>query len=692
MAARPILLALVWHMHQPSYRDAASGRALLPWARLHATKDYRDMVDLLRAYPRVRCTFNLTPVLLDQLERIAAGEEDEALRLARAAPAALAPADRAALLRDFFSVHRERMLEPRPRYRDLFRRAGEERSGGAPLTESELRDLQVWFHLAWTDPAYAADEPLRSLFAKGEGFTEGEKQALLDWGRSLAGTVIPAYREASTAGQIEIAASAHHHPILPLLIDSEAPREAGATFPLPAPPFRAPEDAEAQLKSARASHARRFGRPPRGTWPPEGAVNDATLAQIRAQGFTWAASDESVLRRALAAAGVETTDWPAALCRPYRVDTPAGPLSMVFRDRALSDRIGFVYQRWEAVDAVEDFIEQIRSSAAHARGGGPALVTVILDGENCWEGYEDDGHPFLAALYERLESHPSIEAVTVSSALERMPPAQTLRHIPVGSWIRDDLAIWIGHPEKNAAWSALRDARALLAARGAAAPAGAWESLYAAEGSDWFWWYGDDHESDHRDVFDALFRGLLVRVYTELGVEPPASLRRSLRAAPDPDSGARADEEGPEWTGAPRYHAAGAGGAMHRVSGVLDRVRWRVDGGDLRVRVRLAPGAAAEGATLALRIGPDDAVARAPLSGAERGPLAWNGAAPADAGSYERGEAIDVRVPLAAIGSAPGGARSWHLEVERGGSVEERAPVEGVFDVASAVRPEAPRA
>ena len=134
-----IYLCFVWHMHQPNYFYAPIGRALLPWTRLHATKDYRDMVDLVRSYPRVRCTFNLTPVLLDQLERIAAGESDEALRLARLAPDELSPEDRAAVLRDFFSVHRERMLEPRARYRDLARRAAEERSGGAPLSRREKR-------------------------------------------------------------------------------------------------------------------------------------------------------------------------------------------------------------------------------------------------------------------------------------------------------------------------------------------------------------------------------------------------------------------------------------------------------------------------------------------------------------------------------------------------------------------------
>jgi alpha-amylase/alpha-mannosidase (GH57 family) len=674
MAARPILLALVWHMHQPSYAHAPSGCALLPWTRLHATKDYRDMVELLRSYPRVHATFNLTPVLLDQLERIAAGESDETLRLARLDPATLTPQDRAALLRDFFHVHRERMLEPHARYRELFRRAAEERSSGPPLTAEELRDLQVWFHLAWADPSYAAEEPIRSLLAKGRGFTEREKESLLAWGQALAGTVIPAYREAVVAGQVELATSAHYHPILPLLVDSDAPRDVSPLLPLPSPPFRAPEDAEAQLRSARASHTRRFGAVPRGTWPPEGAVSEAALALIRAQGFTWAASDESVLARALAFKDGDSRDWPAGRYRPYRVETPSGPLLMVFRDRTLSDRIGFVYQRWDPVEAADDFVEQIRSAAANAKGDRAALVTVILDGENAWEGYEEDGRPFLAALYERLEAHPSIEAVTVTEALERMAPIESLPKIPVGSWIRDDLAIWIGHPEKNAAWDALREIRELLRVRGAEAPPAAWEALYAAEGSDWFWWYGDDHESDQKGIFDALFRGHLEQAVTALGLPPPEFLRRSLLGRGD-DAAAEA---------ALSWLAGEGEGAMHRTSGLLAAARFSAGDGALRARIGIAPGASRKGAALVIRFGEDGALAaRLPLDGPEAGPLAWEGPGSGtggeETGGYSGGEWIAAQIPLRRIPRDGRGEALWRVEVERGGKVEERVPREGWF-------------
>ena len=294
--AERVRLALVWHMHQPSYKDALSGRVLLPWTRLHVTKDYRDMVELLERYPRVHATFNLTPILLDQIEGLAAGASDAYLELARKPAESLTPEEQRFLARHFFSVHRERMLESHPRYRELWERAqgarpGRSGSTGA-LRAAELRDLQVWFHLAWVDPGYANEEPIRSLLGKGNGFTEEEKGALLDWGVACAAATIPAYRKAAARGQVELSTSAYYHPILPLLIDTGAPREVSATLALPSPPFRAPPDAAEHLRRARASHEARFGTLPRGTWPPEGAVGDAALALVAAAGFSWAASDE----------------------------------------------------------------------------------------------------------------------------------------------------------------------------------------------------------------------------------------------------------------------------------------------------------------------------------------------------------------------------------------------------------------
>ncbi|HEX7079201.1 MAG TPA: glycoside hydrolase family 57 protein [Candidatus Eisenbacteria bacterium] len=710
MAARPILLALVWHMHQPSYVDPRTGRARLPWVRLHATKDYRDMVTAMRPHPRVHATFNLTPVLLDQIEAVASGAGDEWLDLARAPAASLGADARAAILRGFFTVNEERMLLPHPRYRELRDRAERVRAGGGPpLTEREWRDLQVWFHLAWVDPSYAEEEPIRSLLTRGREFGEEEKQALLDWGVALAGSVVGVYRDAAASGQIELAASAYHHPILPLLLDTDAPRSVSPSMPLPVPAFRAPEDASAQLRRARASHERRFGAAPRGTWPPEGAVSGEALALVRAAGFEWAASDETVLARALRERDGDRAPSPGALYRPYRVDTPAGPLAMLFRDRRLSDQIGFVYRHWNPEQAAEDFLDRVRRAGGTAGAEGPAVVTVILDGENCWEAYERDGHPFLTALYERLSAAADVEAVTVSEALERSPAVERLPRVPVGSWIKDDLAIWIGHPEKNRAWGALREAREAIVARGSAAPAASWDALYAAEASDWLWWYGDDHETAFRDEFDGLFRANLIRAYEALGATPPASLGATLRGAEAPShppgglAYVRPTIDGREtdyfeWRGADRYEPAGAGGAMHRVTGPIARVLHGFDARSLYVRVDFVPGAERRGAELAVIFPERGVAARCPTEPGTSGALRWSpgergvageGAVVAnpaaaeppagDPGGFASNAIVELRLPLARAGSGPGGALTWRLAMERDGDVADTAPAEGTF-------------
>jgi len=689
MAAPHVLLALVWHMHQPDYRDPRTGVSALPWARLHATKDYRDMVEILRPYPRVHCTFNLTPILLDQLDATAAGARDAWLDLARTPAGLLTPADKSALLRNYFAANRERMIEPNPRYRELRDRAAAGRTGGvADWTEQDWRDLQVWFHLAWVDPGYASSEPVGPLLAKGRGFTEEEKRALLDWGVALCGTVASVYRDAAAAGQIELAASAENHPILPLLLDSDAPREVSGSIALPAPAYRAPEDAAAQVRRARDGHARRFGAPPRGTWPPEGAVNDATLALLAASGFSWAASDETVLAGALHAAGRPADPWAAALYRPYRVETRSGPISMVYRDRRLSDAIGFVYKHWDPARAAADFLERVRSAGAAAadQGNPTPVVTVILDGENCWEAYEADGRPFLNALYGGLATDPGIEAVTVSEALERVPPSATLERVPVGSWIRDDLAIWIGHPEKNAAWAELGRARAALIARGATASEKAWESLYAAEASDWFWWYGDDHTTDQADILDSLFRAHVAGVYERIGAAAPASLERSLRQMPAMPAESIAfvrptldgrDTDYFEWRDAFRFDAAAGGDAMHRTSRAIGELRYGFEGDSLCVRVAFARDADLGGAVLRFEAEGKPAAATIPLDGREQGTPGWVGSSDRDAGdsgAFARDKVLEARLPLRRWDSKPGDVLVWRVVLRRDGAVEETAP------------------
>jgi alpha-amylase/alpha-mannosidase (GH57 family) len=711
--AGPVLLALVWHMHQPSYRDALTGRTLLPWTRLHATKDYADMVTTLRRHPRVHATFNLTPVLLDQLEAIGSGDADLFLDLARKPAEAVSPEEQRFLARHFFSVNQARMLDPYPRYRELQARCAAAFSTLGPreprLTPEEVRDLQTWFHLVWVDPEYRSEEPIRSLFAKGRGFTETEKGTLLDWGAALAARVVGVYREAAGAGQIELTTSAYHHPILPLLESTEAPREVSASIPLPNPPFRAPEDAAVHLRRARDSHARRFGAPPPGTWPPEGAVSQAALTLLRATGFAWCASDETVLARALGRPEPGGDRWAGALYRSYHVETENGAIAMVFRDRALSDRIGFTYMEWEPRRAADDFVARVLDCGARARQDGSAdpLVTVILDGENCWESYPEDGRAFLEALYGGIEGEAGLIAVTVGEALARQAPTETIRHVPVGSWIAPDLSVWVGNAEKNRAWAELRRARERFqeAVSEGALPSDrldrAREELLVAEASDWFWWYGDDHQSAHKEEFDTLFRSHLICAYNLLGLPAPAAVRRSLRGAgPEGPNGEQRlpfvapsldgrDTHFYEWRNAELYDAASDQGADHRTSGIIRRILFGLNERDLFLRVDGVGSGAKPGSAIALRfLLPRMVEARARLSGAPRGPLAWTpapeaapGQAAPDPGEFAAGTLTEIRVPLAALGAGPETVLRWSVALEESGEIAETVPRTGDLTV-----------
>ena len=692
---RPILLALVWHLHQPSYQDAETGADLLPWTRLHATKDYRDMARALAGTPRVRVTFNLTPVLLEQLDAIGAGRIDPYLDVARTPAASLTASQTSFLLARFFDVNHDRMLNPFPRYRELFER----KEAGGAFTADDLRDLQVWFHLAWADPTFRGGPPLRSLMEKGRGFSEEDKGTLLDWGIACARDAAQDYRDTAARGQAELITSAYNHPILPLLIDSTAPREVSPSAVLPDPAFRAPEDAAAQIARARESHATRFGTAPKGTWPPEGAVNDAALAALARGGFAWVASDETVLQGALAARDGSVRDWPAALYRPYRVETAGGEIAMVFRDRALSDRIGFTYASWNPDDAARDFVERVRAAGNSATGDGPALVAVILDGENCWESYLDDGRPFLESLYGLLERDGQIEAVTMSEAIQRVPPSETLTHVPVGGWIRADLGIWIGQEDKNRAWTELARARAAVEGarpRDAAKADAALEEIYAAEASDWFWWYGDDHPSAHRAIFDRLFRLRLARAYELVGVALPDAVRSSLRQdasqaeaelagvsdhAPSGFPYVRPTIDGRsshfyEWMGAVEHGASGESGAMHRASAVVRSVRFGGDGHNLYLLIDAAPRADG-GMAIAIETA-GGRMARVPLRQGQGKP-SWTGFVSTgdDRGEYAAGDVVELRLPLTELGARAGQSTAFRILLERDGAREEIVPAAG---------------
>jgi alpha-amylase/alpha-mannosidase (GH57 family) len=568
-----VRLALLWHMHQPYYEDLATGEHILPWVRLHAIKDYWGMVALLREFPGVRVTFNLVPSLLVQVQAFAANRaRDRHLDIGLKPAAELSPEEARWMVANGFHAPYDQMIGPYPRYAQLHAYRMERRA----FDERDLRDLQVWHKLAWIDPdLLASDARLVALIEKDHDYREDDKAMLRGIELELLASVVEEYKDAGQRGQVELSTSPFYHPILPLLCDSDAHLHAHPAAARPRVRFARPEDARLQIDKAIACHAEAFGSRPSGMWPSEGSVSDEAVRLIGEAGLKWIATDEDILARSLGLAM-----RPELLYRPYRVGG-SGPVAL-FRDHALSDRIGFHYKSWDAQAAADDFVARVRDAGrrfSEATGGEVATVSVILDGENAWEYYPGGGRPFLRALYGTLAQASNIETVTMSEAVEK-GRTETLPSLFPGSWINGDFYIWIGHRDDHRAWDQLSAARAAYDARAGEVDAGArdraLEELLIAEGSDWFWWYGDDHSSDHDADFDDLFRRHLRNAYTALGAPVPEELfATNISTGSGPfflePSGLLSvtldgrDSSYLEWVGAVMPSLARPGGAMHEV-------------------------------------------------------------------------------------------------------------------------------
>ncbi len=505
---KKLYLVFWWHMHQPSYRDALSGEYLLPWTYLHALKDYGEMPWLLSRFPGIKGNFNLVPVLLEALEDYASGEvRDPLLKILRQPVEDLSEEDRA-LLFTLIRLLPAPLKATLPALSELERRIPH-------LSGAELQDLRVLYLLVWCGRAFRERYPLvEDLRRKGKGYTPEELQALLEASFRFAGEIVAFYRDLEERGQGSLSVTPYHHPLLPLLLDVQAARENDPEVPLPdIGPFG--DTAARQVLMAVESHCSRFGESPRFCWPAEGAVSEAALSLLAAHGLQGLATDETLLW------AVRGGEDRSVLFRRYRM----GESLILFRDRGLSDLIGFSYQHLSAEEAVDDFLRRLRD--IYEGVNYSPLVSVILDGENCWEYYPENGYPFLTRLYQALEREPWIEPLSLKEAFlrEDLPEAE-LKSLRAGSWMGGTFRKWLGHPEKNRAWELLwRVYRILENHAGQEEYLRALPYFLRAESSDWFWWYGEGLDTPLLDRFDLLFRHHLVRVLRELGEPLPDEVR-----------------------------------------------------------------------------------------------------------------------------------------------------------------------
>lgn len=507
-------VAFLWHLHQPAYRTA-DGVARAPWVAVHAGGAYTTLVRSLLETGAPGQTVNLSPTLVEQLEAYAAGDTRDPLADALCCPAGdLDAAGRERLLEWGFFVT-ARQLERAPRLAELRRR-------GDRLATANLRDLQVLFILLQAGDQAWRDDELDGLLEQGGGFSSADHERVAGWFRRQPARLLEAIGELRDAGVAELSTNPYAHPIVPLLVDtgivsaSWAPRLA----PDDVPAFRYPEDARRQVADG-LRFARERGVEPVGCWPSEGAVSEAAVALYAEAGVRWLVTDEGVLARSLGRDLRTDEGADPDLSRTWR--TADAGTALLFRDRELSDRIGFVFGRSDdEARAAAALAEEIELRAAVLPDD--AVITIALDGENPWLGYPRGGGEFLRELLSRLGGLEGVEPVTVGEAAARTEPA-VLDRLHPGSWIRADFSTWIGHPEKIAAWDALAKVRAAVGEAGRPHV----RSMLLAEGSDWMWWLGDDNPTPLSGLYDRIFRHHLADACEQAGIAPPLDLDTPLK-------------------------------------------------------------------------------------------------------------------------------------------------------------------
>ena len=549
-AKSPLKVVLYWHMHQPEYRDMRTGLYHLPWTYLHAIKDYVDMAEHIHSIPEARAVINFAPVLLDQINDYSEQISDylnkntlirDPLLSALAEPVLpVSGESRIELIKNCLRANEKRMIHRYPSFQKIVELANyvmEHKSAIHYLSDQMLVDILVWYHLAWVgETVRRKDLRIKQLLKKESGYTHHDRILLVTVIGEICSGLIGQYRSLVESGQIELSMSPYAHPIVPLMLDINSAQEAMPDVALPALSVYpgGEERVHWHLRKGIETFEKYFGYKPQGCWPSEGGVSDATLKLLSEYGFRWTATGETVLTNSLnnhenhlsEAAQLQRTHTP------YRLD--GTNINCFFRDDGLSDLIGFTYSDWHADDAVANLVHHLGNIAQACKNDHDTVVSIILDGENAWEYYFENGYYFLNALYDTLGKHPDIELTTFSECLASGITPKPLSHIVAGSWVYGTFSTWIGDPDKNRAWDMLGEAKLvydLTIASGKFTEQQLQEleqQLAICEGSDWFWWFGDYNPAQSVSSFEHLFRLNLSNLYSLLGKDAPYYLAETF--------------------------------------------------------------------------------------------------------------------------------------------------------------------
>ena len=536
-----------WHMHQPYYKGPEESDYLLPWVYLHGLKDYADMVAHLEHAPDAKVVVNFAPVLLEQIDDYSDQIEAwlkrgklirDPLLAALAGPGL--PVDvhsRRELISACLRANEQRLIGRFKHFSelaDLAKHALDNEAMIGYLNDQCLVDLLVWYHLAWVGECMRLNDiRVRSLQAKGHGFNSDDRRRMMEMIWEVLNGLPGRYAELAEKGQVELSVTPYAHPIIPLMIDIDAAKEALPSIHMPELEHYPGGESRARwhVRKGLEVFEKHFGFRPKGCWPSEGGVSEATLKMLEEEGFDWAATGQQVLSNSLMAGGGDSPLPDNWVHSAYHVQE--GHLNMFFRDDGLSDLIGFTYGEWHADDAVGDLVNHLVNIADACEGNSDAVVSIIMDGENAWEYYPYNGSYFLSAMYERLSNHPRLRLTTFSEVLQRQKAlSPRLSKLVAGSWVYGTFTTWIGDKDKNRAWDMLGEAKKIY--DNALANKNFTEEqlrelekqLAICEGSDWFWWFGDYNPGATVSDFEQLFRSQLSHLFELLDEPKPDYLSK----------------------------------------------------------------------------------------------------------------------------------------------------------------------
>ena len=536
---KKLSLAIYWHMHQPVYE--IEGTYLMPWARLHAVKDYLDMVLFLEKFPKLKLNFDVVPALMDTIVDYSQGKHDIHSELSITDVYNMSCEEKAFVLNNFFSSKFETMIYRSENYKNLYqKRFSKDICNPDEFSAQEISDLMALFNLVWIDEEHYYRYPrLQELWNKQYNYSLEDRIEIIDIHRQIINEIIPTYKKYIEEGRIEMTTSAYYHSILPILIDLKSTtKKALTTEGLPGS-WGLIEDAKSQIKKALDRVEEVMGIRPKGFWPPELCLGPKTLSILAKEGIEWTISDEGILADSMNFDFIRdfkgNLNDPYHLLKVYEYQTKAESIDVIFRDRSIANLINFEYAGIDSKMAANDLYDKIKvmQSKLLVSPDDSHLLTIALDGENCWENYQNDGNDFLTKIYSLIENDETLETVLLTNYIREDKHKKALNKIHSGSWIDKTFQYWIGESTKNKAWNYLKEARDCYESCAKHNKDNiniqiAYRELMIAEGSDWFWWYGEPNNSGQDYVFDYMYRERLKNVYLALGVNPPEYLNESL--------------------------------------------------------------------------------------------------------------------------------------------------------------------